>query len=139
MAWLQFAKQQCNTSSYKFLTYSFVFLPHYCFSFDFHHSNCAKQKKGKQMRQDHKKEEIIWIWCPSPTYSFFFLFGKGDKFFNGSQHGTKLFQVLLKTGVDFFDKLAIANLHYLELIIGYKYPFGNQMKNVVDALPPRWI
>jgi hypothetical protein len=42
-------------------------------------------------------------------------------------------------GVDSFDKPATAHLHHLELIIGYKYPFGNQMKNVVDALPPRWI
>jgi len=45
----------------------------------------------------------------------------------------------LEEGVDSFDKLAITNPHHLELIIGYKYPFGNQMKNVMDALPPRWI
>jgi len=52
-------------------------------------------------------------------------------------HGTRLFQALLKAGVDSFDKLAAADPRRLELITGRKYPFGNQVKSALDALPPR--
>ncbi|CAK9215790.1 unnamed protein product [Sphagnum troendelagicum] len=46
-------------------------------------------------------------------------------------------KALLKAGVDSFDKLAAADPRRLELITGRKYPFGNQVKSALDALPPR--
>ncbi|XP_024533051.1 ATP-dependent DNA helicase MER3 homolog [Selaginella moellendorffii] len=46
-------------------------------------------------------------------------------------------KAFLQSGIDSFDKLAKADPRKLEAITGRKYPFGNQVKEALDKLPPR--
>ena len=45
-------------------------------------------------------------------------------------------QALVKAGVTTFQKLRTFDPRRLEIITGRKYPFGNQMKDALEALPP---
>lgn len=40
-------------------------------------------------------------------------------------------------GVDSFEKLAEADPRRIEIVSGRKYPFGNQLKESLQTLPPK--
>ncbi|KAJ7560178.1 hypothetical protein O6H91_04G117200 [Diphasiastrum complanatum] len=46
-------------------------------------------------------------------------------------------KAFLQAGIDSFEKLASADPRRLESITGRKYPFGNQVKESLDKLPPK--
>ncbi|GJP53633.1 hypothetical protein CLOM_g12786 [Closterium sp. NIES-68] len=45
-------------------------------------------------------------------------------------------KALLAAGIDSFDKLQQSDPRRIESLTGRKYPFGNQIKEALDALPP---
>lgn len=46
-------------------------------------------------------------------------------------------QALYSMGVDSFEKLAEADPRRIEIVSGRKYPFGNQLKESLQTLPPK--
>jgi len=62
--------------------------------------------------KDHKKEEMIQVWCLGSTFSFFFLnLEKVIIFLVVVNMELGSFKLLLKVGVYSFDKLATSSNH----------------------------
>ena len=43
----------------------------------------------------------------------------------------------MDSGINTFQKLKVSDARRLEAVTGRKYPFGNQIKTTLDALPPQ--